>query len=170
MLLLITGIMASGKTTVAQAIAERLPKCVHLDGDIFRRMIVTGRVEMASGAGEEAFSQLRLRYRMTADAARSYHEAGFHVVIQDNYYCEMLPYMVSLLEGLPLQVAVLCPSVEAVTVREAKRQRKGYTGYEIEPLWRSFMEGTPRIGYWLDNSDITAEEAADRILKEVYGI
>ncbi len=34
---LITGVMASGKSTVAQLLAERLEKSVHLRGDIFRK-------------------------------------------------------------------------------------------------------------------------------------
>ena len=42
----ITGIMASGKSTVAEALAKRFAKAVHLRGDIFRRMVVSGRAEM----------------------------------------------------------------------------------------------------------------------------
>jgi deoxyadenosine/deoxycytidine kinase len=33
--ILITGNMAAGKSSVAQALAERLPKSVHLRGDVF---------------------------------------------------------------------------------------------------------------------------------------
>ena len=46
---LITGMMASGKSTVAQALAERLPRSVHVRGDLFRRMIVSGRVDEIAG-------------------------------------------------------------------------------------------------------------------------
>ena len=38
---LITGVMASGKSTIAQLLAEKLPKAVHLRGDTFRKMIVS---------------------------------------------------------------------------------------------------------------------------------
>ena len=34
---LITGIQAAGKSTVAQELAERLPRSVHVRGDVFRR-------------------------------------------------------------------------------------------------------------------------------------
>ncbi|MEV7239624.1 AAA family ATPase, partial [Streptomyces sp. NPDC051020] len=51
---LITGVMASGKSTVAQALAERLSRAVHVRGDVFRRMVVSGRAEMVPGAYEEA--------------------------------------------------------------------------------------------------------------------
>jgi adenylylsulfate kinase-like enzyme len=40
---LVTGIMASGKSTIAQALAERLPRSAHVRGDTFRRFIVRGR-------------------------------------------------------------------------------------------------------------------------------
>lgn len=40
---LTTGVMAAGKSTVAQRVAEALPKAVHLRGDIFRRMIAGAR-------------------------------------------------------------------------------------------------------------------------------
>jgi uridine kinase len=44
--ILITGIMASGKSTVAQLLSERFEKSVHLRGDIFLRMIVNNRKEV----------------------------------------------------------------------------------------------------------------------------
>jgi len=66
---LLTGIMASGKSTVVQLLAERLPRAAHVRGDAFRRMIVTGRREMTPGAGPEAEAQLELRYRLAATAA-----------------------------------------------------------------------------------------------------
>ena len=96
---LLTGVMASGKSTTAQALAERLPRCVHLRGDLFRRMIVTGREEMADPPTEEALRQLHLRFRLAAQAARGYWEAGFSVVLQDNYYGPALEEMASLLRG-----------------------------------------------------------------------
>ncbi|MEO8394773.1 MAG: adenylyl-sulfate kinase [Chloroflexota bacterium] len=68
-ILLITGIMASGKSTVAQAVAERLPKSVHLRGDLFRRMIINGCAEIKPDLMDEAMAQLRLRYQLAATSA-----------------------------------------------------------------------------------------------------
>lgn len=83
---LITGLMACGKSTVSDLLAKSLKKCVHLRGDVFRKMIVSGREDMSDSPSEEAIRQLHLRYKLTADAAKSYFEDGFSVVIQDNYY------------------------------------------------------------------------------------
>lgn len=168
-IILITGVMASGKSTVAQLLAERLPRAVHLRGDVFRKMIVSGREEMRQDAGEEAFRQLQLRYRITADAARSYYDAGFDVIVQDNYYGPMLETMVGLLKGLPVQVVVLCPSVETVAERERTRGKKGYGGYDVAPLYESFMRETPRLGLWLDTTCMTPEETVNRIINDIIG-
>ena len=78
---LITGLMASGKSTVGQLLAEKLPKAVHLRGDVFRRMIVSGREDMRENPPKEALEQLYLRYQMTAEAAKTYYDHGFSVVI-----------------------------------------------------------------------------------------
>ena len=161
---LLTGVMASGKSTTAQALAERLPRCVHLRGDVFRKMIVTGREEMTSQPTPQALEQLGLRYRLAAQAARGYWEAGFSVVLQDNYYGPDLANMVALLEDIPVQVVVLCPGLETVKAREKARDKTGYGGFSPEPLWDSFMRETPRIGFWLDNSSLTVEESVEQIL------
>jgi uridine kinase len=63
---LITGPMAAGKTTVARLLTARFERGVHLEGDFFRRSIVTGRAEMTSDPSPEALEQLRLRYRLGA--------------------------------------------------------------------------------------------------------
>ena len=166
-IILITGLMASGKSTVAQLLAERIDKAVHLRGDVFRRMIVSGREDMRENAPSEAFEQLYLRYRMTADAAKAYYDHGFTVIVQDNYYGRALTDMVKMLEGYPLQVVVLCPDAETIGTREAGRGKNGYTGFDIMPLYTSFMEETPRIGMWIDSSSLSAQETADFIMEEL---
>ena len=90
---MITGVMASGKSTVAELLASKLEKSVHLRGDVFRRMIAAGREEMSEEPTQEAIRQLYLRYRLAADAAKTYYDSGFSVVLQDNYYGEALPFM-----------------------------------------------------------------------------
>lgn len=162
---LITGVMASGKSTVAQLLASRMEKGVHLRGDVFRKMIVSGREEMRENPPEEAMRQLRLRYRLAADAARTYWAHGFTVVLQDNYYGAELPRMLDLLHGCPVRTVVLCPDVETVKRREASRGKLGYAGFTVEALYEGFLRETPRIGFWLDNSSQTPEETADAILK-----
>ncbi len=161
----ITGVMASGKSTIAEALAKRLDKCVHIRGDVFRRMIVTGREEMDENPSEEALRQLDLRYSIAAKVAIEYYNNGFTVVVQDNYLGEKLQYFVDLLEQYPTYVVVLNPDIETIKKREQNRGKKGYIGYTVESLYNSFIEETPRIGLWLDTSSMSVEETVNEILR-----
>jgi chloramphenicol 3-O-phosphotransferase len=166
-IIVITGIMAAGKSTVAQALAERIPDSVHLRGDVFRRMIVSGREDMSSTPSDRAVTQLRLRYRLSVSAARGYLADGFSVVHQDNILGSMLTEVVGLYAPQPVHVVVLCPRPEVVARREAARPKRGYVGYSVCRLDAAFRAETPRLGLWLDNSDLTVAETVERILGDL---
>ncbi|MEV4201806.1 AAA family ATPase [Micromonospora globbae] len=168
---LITGIQAAGKSTVAQALAERLPRSVHVRGDVFRRMIVNGRVEMGpADPPAEAVRQLRLRYALAAAAADGYAEAGFQVVFQDIVLGDDLPWVVDRIRTRPLSVVVLAPRAEVVAARDAERRRtRGKVAYRpgdqaVAALDDALRAATPRLGLWIDTSDLTVAETVDRIL------
>ncbi|MFJ8533091.1 AAA family ATPase [Streptomyces sp. NPDC093591] len=165
---LITGAMAAGKSTVAQALAERLPRAAHVRGDVFRRMIVSGREEYDPGAGGEGAAQLRLRYRLSAATADTYAEAGFTAVVQDVVLGAELAAYVRLVRTRPLYVVVLAPSAEAVAAREAGRAKTGYgTGagaWTVERLDGVLRARTPRLGLWVDSSELTVGETVEAIL------
>jgi predicted kinase len=145
---LITGIMAAGKSTVAQALAERLPRAAHVRGDVFRRMIVSGRAEYEPGAGpgSEAEAQLRLRYRLSAATADTYARAGFTAVVQDVVLGANLPAYVELVRTRPLYVVVLAPDPRTVAEREAGRAKTGYGAWTVGQLDAGLRAETPRIG------------------------
>jgi chloramphenicol 3-O-phosphotransferase len=164
-IILITGIMAAGKSTVAQAVAERLPKSVHLRGDLFRRMIVRGRAEMGFELSAEALAQLKLRYEIAATVAARYVAGGFTVVYQDIILAQTLTEIVDRLRQHPLYVVVLCPSADVVAAREAGRNKQGYNHEsEIAAFDHVLRTETPRIGLWLDTSTLTVDESVDQIL------
>ncbi|GAA3409996.1 AAA family ATPase [Paenibacillus hodogayensis] len=166
-IILVTGIMASGKSTVAQLLSERFEKSVHVRGDLFRRMIVNNRQEMNPDAGEEQLDQLRLRYRLAAQTADLYVQAGFTVVVQDVVVGPVLNEFISFVRSRPFYAVVLCPKPEAVAQREAARSKKGYGAWTVEGLDRLHREQTPRIGMWLDSSDMTPEETVEEIWTRV---
>ncbi|XID91449.1 AAA family ATPase [Paenibacillaceae bacterium WGS1546] len=162
---LITGIMASGKSTVSQLLAERFEKSVHLRGDIFRKMIVNDRREVHPEAGEEELDQLRLRYRLAAQAATTYFREGFTVIVQDVAIGRMLNDFVSFIPTRPFYVVVLCPSPEVVAGREAARSKKGYGIWTVSDLDQVLRQETPRIGMWLDTSALSPEETVAEIMR-----
>lgn len=166
---LITGIQAAGKSTVAQLLAERLDHSVHVRGDVFRRMVVSGRADMTSEPTAEALAQLWLRHRLTAIACNTYCEAGFTVVAQDVILGEYLTDMVRLIRWRPLLLVVLTPRPEVVAARDAARgKRDAYRDLTIAALDTELRERTPRLGLWLDTSDLTPEQTVDAILAHAW--
>lgn len=161
--LLITGIMAAGKSTVAQAVAERLPKSVHLRGDIFRRMIVNGRAAIEPGMSDEAWKQLCLRYQLAVSAAEGYCAAGFAVVYQDVILGESLAEVVNLFKACPVHVIVLCPTPEAAGERDKTRHKVTYNGWTPHELDASLRTETPHLGLWLDTTALSVTETVDKI-------
>jgi predicted kinase len=168
--ILLTGVMAAGKSTLAQAVAERLPRSVHLRGDAFRRMIVHGQSRMGFDLDGEAVRQLLLRYRIAALAAGEYLNAGFSVVYQDiilgSGFGQILD--LHLAHGRPLYVYVLCPSPQAVAEREAGRAKTGYADpAEIAAFDAVLRTEMPRLGCWLDTTGLTVEESVDALFSRL---
>ena len=167
-IILITGNMAAGKSTIAQVLAERLPKSVHLRGDLFRRMIVNGQVEMSFELSAEAHQQLMLRYQLATEAAKRYFQAGFTVVYQDIVIGAALAEILTMLQDFPFSVVVLCPRAEVVAARDISRSKTGYLNNDvIRAFDRVLRLETPRVGYWLDSSELTVAETVDAIVRQL---
>jgi chloramphenicol 3-O-phosphotransferase len=162
--LIVTGAMAAGKSTVAQILAERLERSVHLRGDVFRKMIVRGRIDPGSAPQEAWMPQLRLRHELAAKTADAYAKAGFTVIYQDILNGFLSDAVLALSHWSP-GVVVLCPSPEVLAAREAARPKTGYQGAWTPAAFDALVRAeTPRVGLWLDTSEMTAGQAADHIL------
>ena len=168
-IILITGVMAAGKSTVAQRVAEALPKSVHLRGDMFRKMIVNGRADMSADESEEALQQLSLRYRTSVEVAKRYAEAGFDVVYQDVILGEMLTFVLSLFDRNQPHVFALNPRSDIVEHREQLREKVGYIGFTVQDLMQILENRTPRLGIWIDSSDQSPDDTAAEILSVLSG-
>ncbi|WP_329038816.1 AAA family ATPase [Streptomyces sp. NBC_01725] len=162
---LITGVMAAGKSTVAGLLAERLPRAAHVRGDTFRRMLVSGREELLPEETAEARAQLDLRQRITV--ADAYAEDGWTAVVQDIVIGEDLSRFVARVRTRPLYVVVLAPSAEAVRSREQARPKTGYGVWSVEALDHSLRSETPRIGLWLDTTEQTPAQTVSAILADL---
>jgi cytidylate kinase len=169
-IILITGIMASGKSTVAQLLAEQFPHSVHLRGDVFRRMIVNGQAAIDPVLSEPALDQLRLRYRLAVSASHMYCASGFTVIYQDVILGAMLGEVVNMLNNAssyPIHVIVLCPSGDVVSEREHARKKTGYVTWSPAQLDNILRTETPQLGLWLDTSRLSVDETVNKILSEM---
>jgi hypothetical protein len=161
----ITGVMAAGKSTVAQLLAQRFSRSVDVRGDAFRTMIVNGRDPIEPPLGDEALRQLDLRQRIAANVANEYWRDEFTVVLQDIYAGPALSNVIGRLEISPLYVIVLSPRADVVAQRERDREKSGYGAWDVEQLCTDFVNETSHVGLWVDTSDQTPDETVDEILR-----
>lgn len=163
--IVITGLMAAGKSTIAQKVAEHFPRSAHVRGDSFRRMVVGGRAEMTEHATDEATAQLQLRYALSARTADAYAAAGFVAVVQDVILgADVEPYMASL-TTTPRYLVILAPRTDVVVRREKLRNKTGYgTDWTPESLAPYLWRDTPRIGLWLDTSSQRPDDTVTELL------
>jgi chloramphenicol 3-O-phosphotransferase len=162
--IVITGAMAAGKSTVADLLAIRLPRSVHIHGDMFRRMVVNGRADMTPNPSPDAIAQLNLRYDLAAMAADRYAEAGFDAIVQDVILGKDLADFVKRIASPDRYLVVLSPRVSALEWREEQRMKTGYVHFSPDALDAVLQRETTQIGYWLDSSSQTSDETVQDIL------
>ena len=162
--IVITGAMAAGKSPVADLLAIRLPKSVHIHGDVFRRMVVSGHADMTPNPSPDALAQLNLRYDLAAMAADRCAEDGFDAIVQDVILGKDLADFVKRIASPERYLVVLSPSLSPFDWREEQRSKTGYVHLSAGALDEMLRRETAQIGYWLDCSTQTPEETVDDIL------
>jgi len=162
--IVITGAMATGKSTVADLLAIRLPKSVHIHGDMFRRMVVSGRADMTPNPSPDAIAQLNLRYDLAAMAADRCAEDGFDAIVQDVILGKDLADFVKRIASPERYLVVLSPHVSALEWREEMRRKAAHLHLSAGALDEVLRRETAQIGYWLDCSTQTTDETVDDIL------
>ena len=162
--IVITGAMAAGKSTVAELLAERLPASAHVRGDAFRRMVINGRADMTPQPSPEAEAQLQLRYALAAHTADTYAEHGFDAIVQDVIIGANLASFIERLRTPDRFLVVLSPTVAALELREEQRAKAGYSHFTPSVLDDALRSETAHVGYWLDSSTQSPDETVDDIL------
>ena len=167
---LITGAQASGKSTVAELLASRFDRGVHIRGGQFYRWVVRGWVHFDESDQAEARRLLDLRYRLLATVADEDATSGFVAVAQDNIYGADVTTWLDRVASRPRHLVVLRPSVDVVGARDAERRERtgkvAYRGAYTPATNDRDLATTPHdIGLWLDTSQLSANETVEAILE-----
>jgi len=174
---LVTGMQAAGKSTIAPLLAGRLgPPAATLDGDVFYQGVVAGAEVMTPEPSAEAVRQLELRYGASALIAQHYADAGFDFVCSDIVLGEHVAKWFASLRDVETYLVVLTPRVDAIVDREIGRGGNNsyrdwqQPGGSLEDAVRALQAGLdeiPRRGLWLDTTGQTPEQSVDAILSNL---
>lgn len=167
LVVLIVGVPGAGKTTVARALAERLPRSACIEGDLVQHhFTVNGLVGPGQPPADESSRQLELRWDNCAALARNFWQAGFTVVVEHAASRrKWVDRFIARLSGVPVSLVVLAPALEVALERDRTRTEKQVAAQfaHMDAELRRELAG---LGWWLDTSALTVAESVDRVLAE----
>ncbi|KQR08614.1 AAA family ATPase [Cellulomonas sp. Leaf334] len=160
--IVVTGAMAAGKSTVADALARSFPLAAHVRGDVFRRFVVSGQASMDPPLSPAGRAQLDLRHTIAARTADAYAAAGITAVVQDILLGPDLARFTAQVQTRPCYAVVLAPSAETLAARDAARHKRGYGAWTAQEFADAARQ-TPG-GLHVDTTGWTVAETVRQIL------
>ena len=163
-IVILSGPSGAGKSAVARSLCERYDRTVHIETDWFFEAIQMGRINPMR---PESDRQNRMVSRAAARAATAYAQELFAVFIDGVIGPHLLPlYLEELrLAGVPVHFVLLLPSLDETLRRVVPRESdRRMIEEQHRALHSQFEERGEFAGIMIDNTALTADQTADRVL------
>lgn len=162
--LILSGPPGAGKSTVAEALADRAERAVHLESDAFFRFIRAGYVEPWK---PESHAQNEAVIRIVADSAAAYADAGYETIVEGivipGWFLEPLRDALRA-PGHPVAYAVLRAPLATCQERARRRAREPLSEPAVvERLWRDFADLGDQEPHAIEVGDAGPAEVADTV-------
>lgn len=161
----LTGPCAAGKTTVGKLLAQnnRFERAVFLESDAIRRMVWQGYVPPFPESAASR-KQLLLSATSTARVAKTYYDAGFHVIIEDILEPSITSVYRDELQNRQTETFCLLPSKDELLRRDLTRSRSEQMGDRCLELWQAFRQWAEAEGWnTMDPTGQTPEQTVDKL-------
>ncbi len=155
-IILLSGPIGAGKTTVAQELVAQAPApAAYIEGDKFWCFL------KKPADDDNRNTRFRLIMRSMALAARPLAGAGYEVIVDFTFPPGFLEYARVALKEIPLYYIVLIPNPSVCAARAASRAEGAFPDYsEAMKLYSLFDRNSPHA---LDNDGIEPAEMAKKI-------
>ena len=162
--LILTGPHGTGKSSVAEALAERYDRVAHIPVDTLRHFITpTGYV----APGKPGFErQHALAVRNACALARNFLEERVAVIVEDvvitqadldAYLSELKP------ADVPVHCIRLMAPLDVCQARNRERKDERQPALRVESVWRQFEAAGEILGSTIENDALSAYATADRV-------
>jgi chloramphenicol 3-O-phosphotransferase len=165
----ISGQLAAGKSSLAQALLARAPFGYHIDVDAIREMVSSGLASPLAWS-EETERQFALAIAASAALAAVYHGAGFEVAIEGGIEPEAIDRALAAVGLLDVRVGVeLLPPLDVALERNRSRTTKAFDTSALEGVMREIdadIRGSGLPDGWMriDNGSESLDETVARVL------
>ena len=162
--LILSGPPGAGKSTVAEALAERYDRVAHIQTDVLRHFITpTGYI----APGRPGFErQQRLGIRNACALAANFLAERFAVIVDDIVVSrsELDAYVEGLQPtGVVVHYVRLLPSLVVCQQRNRDRSPDRLSPSRVEAVYGEFVAAGEIGGSTIDSSVLTAYETADKL-------
>lgn len=161
--LAITGPTGSGKSTVAEKLAKQIDRCVNIDADHVKHMIVSGFYKDGNNPGGWGFNQWGLVGDSIGLLAANFLKEGYKVII--NGYIDE-PAWTNIQKQITLTHKVLLlPHLDTVTQRDAGRNEDVRMGDKVVAVHHTHFSNDDFLQDFikLDTISHTIKQTVDEI-------